>query len=547
MLRLRIVPPQGEPYDQACQGPSVVMGRSAEADIVLADRYLSRKHARLREDGDTWYVEDLGSRNTTLLNGQPVLTPRPIKPGDVIKMSGSVVLVQPAGPIGGLADGGGTAVYRPASELIDNAEGVDTGEMEGEAALKDYAARLQLLNEIHRALARPISLTEVFELILDRAFEQLQPEEGVIFLKRADGEFTPAAARRLPELEAEFPYSRHLIGEVAEKGMAALVFDARTDERFANAASIVSAGVRSLVAAPLLDAEGSLGMIALSSHVHARQFSEEDLELLVSLASMAALRIRNVGLMQEAARHRQLEKELALAREIQLALLPDRLPHLPGYSFYASTEPSWTVSGDLHELVTRGRGRECVLLVADVAGKGISASLLTASLEALATGPIEVGYPPEEICDRLSRRLYRRTPPERFATAFVGALEANTGVVRYANAGHNPALILRRHGEVERLTATGIPLGVLEAAPYSGEEVILAPGDTLLIYTDGITEATNPEGEEYGLERLEELSRSHRHEPLEQLAAAIERHLEEFVSGGAFADDRTLVMVRCLG
>ncbi|HYO16607.1 MAG TPA: PP2C family protein-serine/threonine phosphatase, partial [Thermoanaerobaculia bacterium] len=177
---------------------------------------------------------------------------------------------------------------------------------------------------------------------------------------------------------------------------------------------------------------------------------------------------------------------------------------------------------------------------------GMAASLLTASLQALSTGPIEDGLPPEEICARLSRRLYRRTPPEKYATAFLGVLEPATGLLHYTNAGHNPPLVVRAAGSVEELAPTGVPLGLLPSARYGAGEVTLSPGDTLVLYTDGLVEASDPDGEEYGLARLKEVCLRHRDVPCRSLAEALEEDLEGFVQGTPFADDRTIVVARRL-
>jgi serine phosphatase RsbU (regulator of sigma subunit) len=181
-----------------------------------------------------------------------------------------------------------------------------------------------------------------------------------------------------------------------------------------------------------------------------------------------------------------------------------------------------------------------------VAGKGISAALLTASLEALAAGPIEVGQEPDVIFEQLSRRLHARTSPERYATGFLAVLHTDTGRFCYASAGHNPALLLRASGGVEQLGATGLPLGLLPVGDYLREERMLAPGDTVVLYTDGITEAANPAREEYGLERLIEVCRAKAAEGVEKLGAALQTDLDAFAQGVSFADDRTLVLLRRL-
>jgi serine phosphatase RsbU (regulator of sigma subunit) len=381
-------------------------------------------------------------------------------------------------------------------------------------------------------------------MILEKAFQHLTPGQGVIYLEDKAGEFYQAASRSRDPSGNDILFSRSLFREVTEKGMAALVFDVEDDERFADAKSIQFSGVRSLVAAPLLDPDGSLGLIALSTKGSARHFGEDDLELLVSLASVAALKIRNAALAEEAAERRRLESELALARRIQLSLLPDSLPRIPGYQVAASNEPSRGVSGDYYQVLSRLEGREFVFMVADVSGKGIGAALLTASLEALSAAPIEDGQSAHVIQEKLSRLLERRTPPEKYATAIMAVLAPETGVLHYANAGHNPGLVVKSQGSVEELGATGPPLGLVPESRYSPGMVTLGPGDILLFYTDGITEAARRDGEEYELERLKSLCLEHREEDLESLLQFIDDDLKRFVQGEPFGDDRTVVVVR---
>lgn len=544
---LRIEGGRSDPVEHRCSGTLLVIGRSSSADVVIPDPYLSRRQAQLVRRDDGWYIEDLGGRNGTLLNGRPVAEPTRLSVGDVIKMSDTVLRVAPppdapASDSGAVTAADSGALYRPASALIERAAAIDAAQ--SPEGLRRQARRLQLLNDVHRALAVSSTLEELFNLILDRVFAELVPEEAVIFLKDARGEFYRAATRRLPGVGGDYLYSRSLVHEVTEKHLAALVFDARSDARFAAAESIAASGVRSLVAAPLLDTEGCPGMIVLSSRAHVRRFAEEDMELLVSLASVAALRIRNIALADEGARRRALEKELELARQIQVGLFPERLPEVPGYELRAFNAPSRAISGDLYQAQVRKEGRDCVLLVADVSGKGIAAALLTASLEALATGPIEVGLPPEEICAKLSRRLYARTSAERYATAFVAVLQHEEHRMRYANAGHNPALLVHADGGCQHLAATGIPLGLLPVADYTGEELHIEPGDTLLVYTDGLTEAANPAGEEYGVDRLVAVLRRHVGSPLDTLVEDIEQDIEGFAGGVPYADDRTFVLLR---
>ena len=198
---------------------------------------------------------------------------------------------------------------------------------------------------------------------------------------------------------------------------------------------------------------------------------------------------------------------------------------------------------DLYQAVLRRDGRECVVLLSDVAGKGMAASLLTASLEALATGPIEVGHPPEGICSRLSRRLYARTSPEKYATAFVAVLHTDTGRVCWTNAGHNPALLLRSSGEHEVLGATGLPLGLLPDGDYAREERTLGPGDVMVIYTDGVTEAFDPQEREYGEERLQAWLLNHSDVLPPDLIEGVREDVLAFCGTARPRDDMTLMVL----
>jgi serine phosphatase RsbU (regulator of sigma subunit)/pSer/pThr/pTyr-binding forkhead associated (FHA) protein len=538
-IRLRVTPPIGEPFEHLCEADTLVVGRSSKADLVLSDRFLSRQHARFFREGDAWVVEDLGSRNTTLLNGRPLATPARLSTGDLVKLSETVISVEgfdatsskPKSDASSKTSSSDTIVLRSASELLATAE-------------RESAGRLKMLNEVHRALAASLSLDELLEAVLDRTFVHLGPEEAVIYLRKPHGGLERAASRRLPSARGDFFFSRSLEHEVAEKGQVALVLDAQTDERFAAAESILSSGVRSLIAAPLIDSAGSQGMIVLSSRVHVRRFSEQDMELLAALGSVAALRLRNLSLAEEGARRRELEKEMALARQIQLTLLPEQLPEIPGYSLFAANDASRAVSGDFYEFQGRDEGDEQVIVIADVSGKGMAASLLAASFDALLMGPIEVGQPTDQICSKVSRRLFKKSPPERYVTAFIAALDPGSGRLSYTNAGHNPGLLFRADGSVQRLEANGMPLGLFPLVEYERVETTLARGELMLLYTDGITEAANPRGEEFGIDRLQNVVARYTREPLVAVAVAIETAVEVFADGTPFGDDRTMVLLR---
>ncbi len=547
MITLNVMPAHGTPFEFKLEGEQHVIGRSSKADLVIADRSLSRQHARLYQEDDQWLIEDLGSRNGTHVNRRPIGQAIPLSDGDIIGLGASTATVKWVGngSSSGSQSFGEHTVFRPASEVLESsAIRTPSAAVADQETLKRITERLQMLNEVHQVLSRTVTLEELLDLILDRAFDQLNPEEGAVFLRLDDGSYECAAGRSNRGTDHRSLYSRALIREVAGKGMAALMLDAQIDERFNQAMSILNAGVRSLVAAPLQAPDGTLGMVVLSSTLAVRQFTEEDMELLTSLASVAAMRIRNVHLAEEAAERRKLEHEVSLAREIQVAALPDHLPDIEGYSLHGGNLPSRGVSGDFYKVVERGDAAECVFFLADVSGKGIGAAMLTTATEALAAGPIEQGVPPSEACAQVSRRLFRRTPPEKYATAFMAVLDRATGKIRYANAGHNSGLVVRQDGNTEWLESTGPPLGILPDGEFDGGECSLGAGDMLVLYTDGITEAENPDEEEFGEERLKKVCVANRELPPLGVATALEVDLEAFANGVPFADDRTVVIVR---
>jgi serine phosphatase RsbU (regulator of sigma subunit) len=549
MITLHVTPSRGIPFEHRVESDQNVIGRSSKADLVIPDRSLSRQHARLFRQDDEWVIEDLGSRNGTQLNKMQISGTSPLKEGDIIGLGASTITVRRIGDASAsqasVDSFGEHTLFKPARDLLESSEvRTPTAEVADAETLKRYAQRLQMLHEVHQALGRTVALDELLDLILERAFDQLKPEEGAIFLRDDSANYTCAASRSTRGPQHNCLYSRNLIREVGEKGLAALVLDAQMDDRFNQAVSILNAGVRSLVAAPLLTPDAVLGMMVLGSTLSVKQFTEEDMELLTSLASVAAMRIRNVRLGEEAAERKRLEAEVALAREIQVALLPDRLPEVAGYQLHGGNVPSRGVSGDFFKIAERSNGEECVIFIADVSGKGMAAAVLTASVEALAAGPIEAGRTPDEVCRRVSRRLYERTPPEKYATAAMALLDPATGTVRYSSAGHNPGLLIRQDGSTEWLDSTGPPLGLLPESEFESRELTLEPGDTLVWYTDGITEAENPDEEEYGEERFEAVCVSNRDKRLYELEAALNQDLLAFARGVPFADDRTVVMVR---
>ncbi|HEX2164877.1 MAG TPA: SpoIIE family protein phosphatase [Thermoanaerobaculia bacterium] len=544
---LQVTPPDGARFERPVDRDELVVGRSPQCDVVVDDRSLSRRHVRFRLDGGALSVEDLGSSNGTLLDARPLQGAVPVAAGARLTLSQTTIEIDeradsvapaPADP-----EPLAMTLMRRADELLEPAPPASAPPAE----LGRYAERLKLVNRLNRELGAAVTVEQALDLALDGVFEHLRPETALIYLVEtdgADGGELRLAAARPPEAGAGRPPSGTLRREVVDRAQAVLALDARSDRRFAGAESILAAGAHGLMAAPLADAGGALGMVVLDSRLSVRSFDEDDLELLTSIAAAAAARVRNVRLTRDAIERERLENELRLARRIQMSLLPKRVPRPEGYDVYAANTPSRAVSGDYYQIVERAAGGECALLIADVCGKGIAASLLTATLEAVCAVLLAGGEPAAEVFRAACRFLHQRTPPDKFATACLAVLDVASGRMELVNAGHNPPLVVRAGGAVEELEAGGFPLGLVPESDYESAAPALAPGDVLVLYTDGIVEAEDPAGEQYGSERLTELCRRARGGTAAEIAAALEEDLARFTAGAVQGDDRTYVILR---
>ena len=545
MLRLPacllITPPKGSSFKWELQEDEVVVGRSSSADLTVHDGAMSRRHARFFHEKGTWFVEDLESKNGSSVNGEALHGRQALRIGDRIITGTTALRVAESREEDRRSQlcQDTQTIFRSAAEILDGVQ--SKGEPDDIESLRRKAGRLQILHDVNIALAKPISQEELLNHILERVFSELHPEQGAIFLKAGSESFTCAAFRGGSILEVQRLCSRNLREEVLGKERGALVNDTSLDERFRDSQSLIDAGVRSFLAAPLLGPDGALGMIVLCSKARDRVFGEEDMELLVSLSSIAALRLRNLRLVQLETEN---QRNLTLARKIQVALLPKTLPEISGYSIHAGNIPSLGISGDFYKVVSRGGGKEVLFLLADASGKGIGASLLTGVFESLSAAPIENGWPPEEIVETVSRLLWARTDAEKYATAVLVVLEPESGRLRWVNAGHPPGFLVRRDGTCENLDSTGLPVGLFPEQKYQVGQALMGPEDTVCLYSDGITEAENQEEEEFGISRLRDFCLSHRLEEPNRLAGQIEGELERFSNGVPFADDRTVVIFR---
>ena len=297
---------------------------------------------------------------------------------------------------------------------------------------------------------------------------------------------------------------------------------------------------------PLPYGEKLFGFICIGRKSGGEDYEPEELRILSSLAPQIALSGENLELIEDQLNRRRMEEQLAFARHIQESLLPGELPSSDKLELAASSRSCLEVAGDYYDVFPLPDGRT-VTAIGDVAGKGAGAALLMANLQASLRTAISVGGELVEALSTMNRQLYDSTPSDMFASLFVGLLDPDSCELEYVNAGHNPPLLFTPGGECRSLETGGLILGVTRNAIYRSGSEHVSEGDLLLMFTDGITEAMDEAGAEFGLDRLQWLVRSNPGLPADDLIRAIEQEVDSFRSGAPVRDDQTLVVARANG
>jgi phosphoserine phosphatase RsbU/P len=533
--------------------PVTTIGRSSMNDLPISDKMLSRQHARILRDGNGGLsIEDMGSRNGTFVNGERLTTLLPLKSGDRITVGGVTLKVESESTtrvrIDEFAgeDSLDNTILKASAELLRKP--AETDPRLPAEQLSKLIDSLRVVNELTIELLRDISVDELLKFLMDKVFETLAPDRAVIMLRSGvTNELVPAVVRVQEGISAEdIRLSKTLVAAVVEKKNGLLLMDTANSSGVSLSESIRISGIKSVLAAPLENAGDVVGLIYVDCRMGHRSFEEADLRLLTSLANVAAAKIQNARLMADAAEKKQMDREFALAQEIQQRLLPDHPPTVPGYELWGSNIPSRQVSGDYFDFRPRSDGK-IYCAIADVCGKGVGPALLMASLQASFHAWADELVPVPEMTGRLSEAIARRTGSDRFITFFLFLLDPATGHIQYTNAGHNQGLLVRKDGTLQELPSHGLPLALFPGRPYGSSEFTLETGDFLCLYTDGVTEAASPAGEEFGLEGLKTFLRTQIGLDLREVDSALARKLEEHAAGEHFADDRTLLMIRRTG
>ena len=533
--RLQVTDSSGRrvvPVDKAI----FLIGRRTAADLQLVNADVSREHAEIAQDGARYLLRDRGSRYGTFVNGEQI-TERALEHGDRIRLGRTDAI---------------ELVFMTDASSSTHISGLR--EIGSDADLRQMAA---ILNGL-RALGSGRVLEEVLTLVLDSALDVTKAERGFIMLARPDGELEFKTARGKGKITlpgTSFTTSAKIPREVFQTGESRIVGDLMEGNLAGLHDGTIAIGIRHVLCVPLsvspmvASADQGIvprviGVLYLDGRERSTILSQQTRSSLEAFATQAALAIESARLYAEAAEKARIERDLLVAAQIQQALLPTGSFETSFVDLAASSVPCRTVGGDFFDYLDLG-ARGFGFGLGDVAGKGAPAALLAAAVQSNFIAQAPVSGDPADTLTRVNNALLRRAIEARFATMFHGVVDV-TGHLSYSNGGQEPPLVLKRDG-ISWLEAGGPVLGLLPGATYEFDSVTLDPGDLVVICSDGVTEARNAGGDEFGRERLiEAMSGCHGGKP----AAVLERLFEAvrvFSQGTPQGDDITGLVLRYRG
>jgi serine phosphatase RsbU (regulator of sigma subunit) len=521
------------------------IGRQPENDLIIRDSRASRTHARILAEHGEYVLEDCGSRHGTYLNGQRV-TRQVLRNSDRIELGA-----------------------QDSFQLIFALDGAELKRLIEQMGASDKTAlahgvggnlgKLRAILDLARTLQSSFSVDDVLASVVDTALAITGAERGFLMLQAPSGLETRVARHRrghhLSDSDLRVP--REVLHRALQhrRELLSMNFDPMGGEATRPQNSIADLELRSVICVPLVrirtgqgeatsmlvTGNETVGVLYMDSRLSAADLTGGNRELLQTLAIEASTVLENARLLIEERAKQQMEEELGLARTIQRSLLPGKLPAEGWLRAAGSSVASHEVGGDYFDVTPVDPGCWCIV-VADVSGKGVSSALLASLLQgALITA---TGSP-----DALARRVARlnqflldRTGGEKYATLFYSLLHDN-GLLSYVNAAQCPPMVIRANGERVELEATGMPVGLMEGAEFTVEQLRLAPGDHVVVYSDGVTEAQNRNREFFGKNRLRDIVGAHAAESCGAIHNAIQEGVAAFTEGAAQSDDITVVVL----
>lgn len=517
----------------------MTIGRAIDCSIPVKDRFLSRRHAELRSSAGEWVVWDCDSANGTWLNGERIRESRPLRDGDRIRLGDTEIVFSLQSSTDRLWIAGHDSprpdISIPLNEALkpETETSVELGGGSVERLIRLSTLAGDLIND-HPA-------DQLFGYILERVLAHLDASRAALAMEDEQGELTVSEVRRsLVDDQSELRISSTLVREVMHDKRVVSYVDVAGDARLSQAHSIVTQGIRSIIAAPLVVDDRVVGILYVDWVLRQTPISEQDVRLVAQIARFAAMKVETSLLREEAIAKKLMDEELKTASAVQESLLPDMSPRIPGYTLYGRQYPCRTVGGDYFDFVIRPDGR-LYFIIADISGKGVTAALLMAGLQSAFRIFVRNDPQPARLVEELNETTIESTPASRFVTLIAGVLEPATGAVELTNAGHVYPVILSRNPR--ELAESDLVVGIRRGTRYRGHRFVLDRGDSLLLFTDGLSEVENPLGEQFRMRSILELADTFRGADAREIGEEIEDLVTSFAAGIPFADDLTMVTI----
>jgi serine phosphatase RsbU (regulator of sigma subunit) len=555
MPRLFVYPKKGEFFQFILKGEKISLGRSGDNDIPIQDPFSSGHHALIYPKDSYYMIRDNNSKNGTFLNGKRIHRESELKRGDEILIGSTrIVFDKELSTNVEMTDAGpSSANINTIMHLKDVLKKPDISTTIRAAAkdldldrIKNEHRSFSVISEVSKALVLHMPLNELLDHVMDLIGSHLPMDRGILMLKEGNpAQLIPKVIRinNKSLLDQRILVSQSIVNMVMNKHSSVLISDVQADPRFKSRDSIVKMNIHSAVCVPLWNNKEIIGIIYSDRISLLKPFSDEDLKLLTLLANLAAVKIENSMSIEMSIEKEKMEKELTLAADIQSDFLPRKTPECKGFDIAGYMTPCYQVGGDYYDYIPIGTDRLGVA-IADVSGKGVSASLLMASLRASLHSEVHLQYDMKKMAAKLNDFIHKSSAINSFITFFFCEVNMKSGELRYVNAGHNPPIILDKKGNIKRLESSGLCLGMFPDVEYNVLSTTLRPGDVTLLFTDGITESRNKENKEFEEEKLVKLLKKNAKLPAPELIKQIQKEVQTFTTDTEQMDDQTVVVIK---
>jgi phosphoserine phosphatase RsbU/P len=517
------------------------LGRAESNALCFHDvTGLSRKHVAFEREGSKWTVRDLGSTNGTFVNGNRISGAQVLRSNDRVDVGGlSMVFIdgpEPAAHTVVFIDESPTAAASTAESSV-------AGVLDAEKGMHG-GAHMKALIHAGRELAGHRPLEELFGLIMNLLTDAVGASRGVL-MTLEDGELRVRASKG-----EGFRISSHVRDVVLREKRSLLVRDALSDAALASRMSIVQQQIRSILAAPLQTDDRVIGLIYLDAPGLTHEFTRDDLTVLTVLANIAAVRIEHARLAEVEQAEKLRNQEMEHAALIQRSILPTNFPPFPDrkdFELHASMVPARSVGGDFFDYFLLD-DEHLGFVIGDVSGKGVPAALFMSVCRTLLRATARHKTSPGDCLIYMNTSLGEQNVSGMFVTLFYGVLNTRTGDLEFANGGHNPPYIFSSEGKIRALTDSSGPLvGLIEGYRFVTRNARIQPGEGILLFTDGVTEAIDARDEFFGEEALESYLAAHASQTAEQIVRELHLKVQDFAKGAPQADDITVLALRYLG